>query len=198
MCVAPAQPSAAACMHDTAATTLLLHAGICHAGRLLRGANDGPSRSDSSGGRTTASNWRTSAQQRAYQQGGWNGGGGGGGGWNGGGNWNNNGGGWNGGWGGAGAAGATAANIVGAVQTGVNVGINLAAPVVNGIASNVPLLVPSVGGLCLNGPAVTPFPDRPDIILCVAGTGADVTNAMFNAASTLTNLAGSVFGRRRT
>lgn len=145
----------------------------CHASRVLRGANDGSPRSSSG------------------YPGGWNGGGGGSN-WNGG-RWNGGGG----GWGGAGAAGATAANIVGAVQTGVNVGINLAAPIVNGIASNVPILVPSVGGLCLNGPAVTPFPDRPGIVMCVAGTGADVTNALFNAASTVTNLAGSAFGRRR-
>eukprot|EP00775_Hariotina_reticulata_P004075 gene4075-4322_t len=131
----------------------------------------------------------------------WNNGGGwssNGGRWNtGGGNWNN-GNGWNNG--GFWTAGNIAGTIVGAVQTGVNVGVSLAAPIVNGIASNIPLLVPSVAGLCMNGQAVQPFPNS-DQILCLVGSGSQVTNYMLNAGSQLVNIAGNVaggfFGRHR-
>ncbi|WIA44612.1 hypothetical protein OEZ86_007330 [Tetradesmus obliquus] len=84
--------------------------------------------------------------------------------------------------------------IVGAVAQGVNVGVDLAAPIVNGIASNVPVMVPSMNGLCMNGEPIAPFKQRPDIIMCLVGNGAQVTNAFFNAISRLGNAAGGVFG----
>jgi hypothetical protein len=104
--------------------------------------------------------------------------------WSNGGAWNN---------GGAWTAANIAGTIVGAVQTGVNLGASLAAPVVNGIASNIPLLVPSVAGLCMKGQPVQPFPNS-DQILCLVGSGSQVTNFMFNAGSQLVNVAGNVAG----
>jgi hypothetical protein len=84
--------------------------------------------------------------------------------------------------------------IVGAVAQGVNVGVDLAAPLVNAVASNVPVMVPSVNGLCMNGEPISPFKQRPDIIMCLVGNGAQVTNYFFNALSRLGNAAGGMFG----
>jgi hypothetical protein len=46
----------------------------------------------------------------------------------------------------------------------------------------------------MNGEPIAPFKQRPDVIMCLVGNGAQVTNYLFNAVSRLGNAAGGFFG----
>lgn len=103
-----------------------------------------------------------------------------------------NGGGFNGGgFNGGGGRGANWYGIAGvtanAVDLAADVGISLAAPIVNGVASNIPLMVPAGPNGCIRGePRFLP---RFGVVMCVVGNGAAVTNYMFNAANVLVDAA---------
>jgi hypothetical protein len=46
----------------------------------------------------------------------------------------------------------------------------------------------------MNGEPIAPFKQQPDVIMCLVGNGAQVTNYLFNAVSRLSNAAGGFFG----